>query len=151
MPKDEEELTPRELRAEQLQQYAEDMPEGFTRDDAMEYLGFSYSQVRIAIRDIRLKLEEDEINLVADKQGRGEQWIYSLQGSRLAFDEYWTNRFKDLESRMVTLLAEGRSIHNKTGNRPKSLAHREANSFVLWVGRLIEDLERMREEVALGG
>ena len=57
-----------------------------------------------------------------------------------------------IDDKIVTVvsLADGSSsIYTTT--TPTSHAHREANSFVLWVGRLIEDLDRMREEVALDG
>jgi hypothetical protein len=132
-------MTKRELRRDALYDYAVAHPEGFTAPQAMADLELTGKQADIAVRDVRLMLGSDEINLVCDPQGSRDPWLYRLVGDMDGAAPWIANRERDMMSRLQTVRAVASSIVHATDGR--SLGGRRAAKVRRTITRLIEDLE----------
>lgn len=131
-------LSKRELRRDALYDLAADRPDGFTVTDVHQELGWPYGHIRMAIRDLRLLMEDDTISLVCDPQGKGERWLYRLVGTLEEGSPWIANRERDMLSRLQTVHAVASSIVNATDGR--TITGRKAALTKRIVGRLLEDL-----------
>jgi len=112
--------TRREKAADTVLDYALNMkPEGFTNAEALDDLDLRDSaEFNVAVRDVRRMCADDTIALVADPQGKGESWVYSLKSVWEDGAEVWiANRQKDLVARLTTAVSVAQSIVNATDGR----------------------------------
>ena len=95
-----------------------DRPDGVTIDEIVEELRLpDHSSARHVIREFRLVFGESDVNLVANPQGKGKRWNYSLVGTPEAAQQWAHNRIRDAETRLQTMAAVARSIVNATDGR----------------------------------
>lgn len=131
-------------RAGLLFDYAVVHPDGFTNVEAMEDLEWSLRYFNEAVRDLRLILAGDSINLIADPAGEREPWIYRLVGTFTDARAWSSNRLRDMEARLETIQAVAFSIVGSTDGRTTD--GRKAKLIVAVVGALREQLHAMNDQ-----
>jgi len=122
--------------------YAASKPEGFTRYDVQEELGWRSQRFRKAVRELRTIFATDEINLICDPQGQGEAWMYQLVGTFEGASPWVTNRADDMETRLVTMLSVATSLVNASDGR--TVEGRRARILQRHFQRAIEDLADLK-------
>lgn len=127
----------RSERTDVLLGYAQDHPL-WTAGQAARDLGWSLQLTHRAIRWVRLRLRDDEINLIANPQGHREPWLYQLVGTMPAASPWAVSRLGDTESRLVTMRAVVTSIRQATDARSRD--GRRARVFERHFTRALEDL-----------
>lgn len=145
-------LSPRDIRRDMLFDYAVEHPDGFTKADAMNDLewGSWPKTFNDAVRDLRVMMgDSDSINLIADPQGSGEQWLYRLVGTVDEGREWVTNRVGDVEGRIRTLQAVVASA--VSGSDGRSIEGRKARILHRGISRIVEDLDELVAAAAMNG
>ena len=114
-------------------------PDGLTIPEMTEALSVGQTRIQQAIRDLRLFLGEfDSINVINERQGRGEPHRYRLVGTFNESREWVIGRINDTESRLKTLGAVSASLVAATDGR--SAEGKRARLISKVVTRLVEDL-----------
>ena len=129
-----------------LYDYAVAHPDGFTCYDVIAETGWNRPYFYRVVRQVRLDLAGDEINLPCTPQGWAEPWLYRLVGNHedeTAGRIWTTNRVDDLETRLATVDAMAESL--VAGSDGRTETGRKARKIARVVGRLIEDLAEISE------
>jgi hypothetical protein len=122
----------------ELFDYAVSKPNGFTWADVVEDLEWSRPKVNMVIRQLRLVLGGDDINLVAEPSGRYQPWIYRLVGTYGEAREWLDNRIHDMESRLELIHSVASSVTRAADGR--SVQGRKARKIERTVGYLLREL-----------
>lgn len=105
----------REDRRDRLFDLLMDEPDGITIPHMMAELVASYSQVRNAIRDLRVFLGTmDQINLVCEPTTFRDRWEYRLVGNADDARFWQANRLNDAEGRLETIRSVAQSVARGT-------------------------------------
>lgn len=121
-----------------LWDYAVAHPDGFTRYDVEDDLGWSNVGLSYVARHLRMFFADDEITLTATPQGKGEAWLYQLVGNVEDAAPWSRNRLLDAETRLKTMHAVTQSLVHATDGR--TLEGRRARIMEKALRRLNEDL-----------
>lgn len=126
-----------------LFEYAVAHPDGFTRPDIYQDLGWNRSHFNKILKLARWWLgDTDTVNLVCDPQGDSAPWLYRLVGTGALAAPWQENRTGDMITRLVTLRSMSKSLARAYDGRTTDGKIARYADKVL--GRLIEDLEEMR-------
>ncbi len=134
-------------RRDQLFDYLADHGDGATLLQIRADLKLTEGQMARTLRDLRLWCGEyDEINVVCDPDEAQKPWLYKLVGNLDAARDWRNFQMKNLETRLETSLAIAKSmVAAYPDGRLKDA--KKAKKIARVLGRLIEDLEEIREEV----
>lgn len=123
--------------------YAAEHADGFTYVDVERDLGWRKPRFTKVHRQLRLMLgNDDSINLVCTAQGQHQPWLYQLVGN-VDDARYWiSNRVRDCESRIVTILAVVSSLVAATDSRSND--GRRVRIMTKGLSRIIEDLAELQ-------
>lgn len=102
-----------------LWDYAVAHPDGFTRYDVQNDIGWSNSELSDVARHLRQFFADDVITLTATPQGQHEPWIYQLVGTLEAAGPWSRNRLLDTETRLSTIHAVAKSLVHATDGRQR--------------------------------
>lgn len=127
-----------DARVNALFDFAAAAPDGFTIDDACHHLRCTRAQVRDAIRQLRLALADDTINLICEPASYLEQWTYRLVGNYDDAKGWAANRISDCRTRMVTIKGVAASVVLGTDGR--TIEGKQAKKIARTLGFLIEEL-----------
>lgn len=125
----------------ELFDYAVSKPNGFTWSDATEDLEWSRPKFNLTVRQLRLVLGGDDINLVAEPGGHWEPYIYRLVGTYGEAREWLATRIRDMESRLELVHAVATSVTRAADGR--SVQGRKARKIERTVGYLLRELGDM--------
>ncbi len=123
---------------DKLFDYLADRPDGATMDEIAAVLDVTHRKAKRVVRELRLFLGGDSINLTADPQGSGEPWLYRLVGDVDNARAWVANQWRHAESRLETMIAFTESLLNATDGR--SLEGRKARVLNRHLVRAKEDL-----------
>lgn len=126
-----------------LYDYAATQPDGFTRHDACEVLGWNRWEFNQAANRLRKMFAGDSINLVADPDGPSNPWRYKLVGNYDEARPWSVNRIRDMESRLETIEAVSETTTNCTDGR--TIEGRKARKIHSTVRFLREQLADINE------
>ncbi len=135
-------MTNRERRANRLFDFACEQPNGFTREEGMAEIGGGRSDFTRALRDVRVALGEDEINVVSEPRGASESWRYRLVGTWDEAAPWAGRRTENICAQLTTVYSVAGSIVAATDGR--TFDGRRARLVRKVVGRLVEDLAELR-------
>lgn len=121
-----------------LWDYALAHPDGFTRYDIADDLGWTNTDLSHIARHLRMFFADDEITLTATPQGKGAAWLYQLVGNVEDAAPWSRNRLMDAETRLQTMHAVAQSLVNATDGR--TMEGRRARIMEKALRRLNEDL-----------
>lgn len=123
--------------------------EGLTMPEIIEAVHMPYESCRVAMRDLRLTLgEDDTLFVIAEPQGPREPWLYRLiDGSVLVGGEesgWAANRIGDAQSRIHLLAVAMSTAERATDGR--TLNGRKARMMAMELRHLDEKLTRLDED-----
>jgi hypothetical protein len=124
-------------------------PEGVTIDDLAADQEADLTTTRKVLQGLRDLLGGgDTINVVCEPiPGKPKgRWRYTLVGNPEGARWWSTNRITDTERRLLTIHDIAASMVAATDGR--TIVGRKARVIQLWLGRCIEDLQRIGEETA---
>lgn len=117
-------------------------PDGITVDDMMELIDCTYESARLAIRDLRLFLgDDDEINVICTPDEYRGRWLYTLEATLEKSQEWISYRLSDAESRLETMGAVMASIVQSTSGR--TIDGKKARIIERAFRRALEDLAEL--------
>lgn len=122
-----------------LWDYAVAHPDGFDRYEIEADIGWTNRDLSYVARHLRNFLADDEINLIATPQGKGEAWRYQLVGNIEDAGPWSRNRLLDTETRLKTMHAVSKSLVQATDGRTAD--GRKARIMEKALRRLKEDLD----------
>jgi hypothetical protein len=136
-------MTARVARRDALFDLLVASPQGVTVDEIAFRLVCSLNRVRLAIRDLRIFLgDDDTINVPCRPQGTDERWLYTLESGLTDSTRIWSaNRIGDTETRLHTMHAVSSSAVAATDER--TIEGRKARVIERGLRRTIEDLEEI--------
>ena len=116
-------------------------PPGINKYEMEAQLGWSPGVLHQRIRDLRIELGDDNINLVCDPDGHREAWRYFLTGNLGEAREWLNNRHQDLESRLTTMHSVSTAL--VAASTTASVQGRRVRRIETTLRHLIEDLALM--------
>lgn len=121
------------------------------RDEIIAATEWSRVQFYKAVQTLRdiLSGNNDTISVTAEPQGHLECWIYGLKGAGTILEpensEWISNRIRDLDRRIPTILAVVNAAVNGSDGRGK--LGKKARAYRKHLTRAIEDISEIDNEV----
>jgi len=117
---------------------------GMTYEDAYRKWGWDRNYFFKVVHVLRLNLAGEDATVTCEQEETSAPWVYRLTGDPEAIQAWHANRLLDAETRLETIKRVAESAVHATNGR--TTTGRRARKVFKAVGRLMEDLQELREE-----